>query len=130
MTAAPHLEYVDGRSPLIPFIIHHIWLGSPLPDPLARLRESWLSRHAHNSSGHAGPSQERESGGDGCGEWEVRLWTDADVEAFGLENKEAYDGAGNFGQKSDIFRYEVRLDQCTTRLPAFMGLRFRGFLRV
>lgn len=39
----------------------------------------------------------------------MRLWTDADVEAFGLENKEAYEAAGNFGQKSDILRYEVRL---------------------
>lgn len=37
----------------------------------------------------------------------MRLWGDADVEEFGLENREAYDAAGNFGEKSDILRYEV-----------------------
>ena len=107
----PSFRYVDDRSPLVPFIIHHIWLGSPLPEELARLRESWLSRHAHTSSKHAGPSQDGGGNfcGEGAGEWEVRLWTDADVEAFGLENKEAYDAAGNFGQKSDILRYEVKM---------------------
>ena len=35
------------------------------------------------------------------------MWGDKDVEAFGLENREAYDAAGNFGEKSDILRYEV-----------------------
>lgn len=35
------------------------------------------------------------------------MWTDSDVETFGLENREAYDAAGNFGEKSDILRYEV-----------------------
>lgn len=105
------ISSVDGpsRPPLIPLTIHHIWLGSPLPEPLEHLRESWLSRHAHASHKHAAPS--RESGVDGCGkgagEWEVRLWTDEDVGAFGLENRAAYEAAGNFGKKSDILRYEV-----------------------
>ncbi|CAM9778082.1 unnamed protein product [Laminaria digitata] len=75
-------------SSLIPRTLHHIWLGSPLPEACARLRESWLSRHEG---------------------WTARLWGDADVEAFGLENQEAYDAAGNFGEKSDILRYEILL---------------------
>lgn len=29
------------------------------------------------------------------------------METFGLENREAYDAAENFGEKSDILRYEV-----------------------
>lgn len=78
-------------SSLIPRTIHHIWLGSSLPEACARLRESWLSRHEG---------------------WTARLWRDADVEAFGLENQEAYDAAGNFGEKSDILRYEVGPAAC------------------
>lgn len=73
---------------LIPRTIHQIWLGSPLPKRFVQLRESWRSRHQG---------------------WELRLWTNADVDAFGLENREAYDNAPNFGEKSDILRYEVRL---------------------
>ncbi|CAN0375651.1 unnamed protein product, partial [Ectocarpus sp. 8 AP-2014] len=33
----------------------------------------------------------------------------ADIDAFGLENRGAYDAAQNFGQKSDILRYEILL---------------------
>lgn len=49
-------------------------------------------------------------------EWELRLWTDTDVDAFGLENRDVYEAAGNFGQKSDILRYEVRI-----RKPRFLS---------
>lgn len=78
----------DGELYRIPRKIHHIWLGSsPLPQPFARLRESWGSWHPG---------------------WELRLWTDADIDGFGLENRLAFDSATNFGAKSDIFRYEVR----------------------
>ncbi|CAM9629385.1 unnamed protein product [Ectocarpus sp. 8 AP-2014] len=94
----------DGE-PLIPLKIHHIWLGSPLPEAFARLRESWLARHSGLSSQGRGP--ERSNGG--STPWEVRLWTDADIDAFGLKNRGAYDAAQNFGQKSDILRYEILL---------------------
>lgn len=87
----------DRAAPLIPFVVHHVWLGGPLPEALARLRESWLSRHG------GGDGEKKEKMG-----WELRLWTDADVAAFDLENRRAYEAAGNFGQKSDILRYEVR----------------------
>ncbi|CAM9368441.1 unnamed protein product [Scytosiphon promiscuus] len=96
-----------GRQPLIPLKIHHIWLGSPLPEVFSRLRESWLSRHGgRDSSGHG---EEKDASSDRDGRWEARLWTDEDVDGFGLENRAAYDAAGNFGQKSDIFRYEILL---------------------
>lgn len=55
-----------------------------------------------------GQTDENKSGSDGSGGWEAKLWTDEDVDGFGLENRAAYDAAGNFGQKSDILRYEVR----------------------
>jgi hypothetical protein len=52
--------------------------------------------------------------------WEHRLWRDTDVAALDppMENGEAYEAAPNFGQKSDILRYEV---PCIA-LPAFTRL--------
>jgi mannosyltransferase OCH1-like enzyme len=70
----------------IPKIIHHIWLGSPLPEKYKKFQESWKSNHP---------------------EWEYRLWTDAEVQALGLEKKAEYDAACNYGEKSDIARYEI-----------------------
>lgn len=35
------------------------------------------------------------------------MWTDADIEEFGLENKDIYDAAINYGERSDIARYEI-----------------------
>jgi hypothetical protein len=42
--------------------------------------------------------------------WECRLWRDADVAQLpqGFVNREAYEAADNYGEKSDILRYEVR----------------------
>ncbi|CAM9490094.1 unnamed protein product [Hapterophycus canaliculatus] len=63
----------------------------------------------HCGENTPGYGEEREHGGGGSGVWEVRLWTDEDVDGFGLENRAAYDVARNFGQKSDILRYEILL---------------------
>lgn len=44
------------------------------------------------------------------GGWKHRLWTEDEVhQAFphGLRNQVAFDEAKNYGQKSDILRYEV-----------------------
>ncbi len=70
----------------IPRIIHQIWLSGPLPEKYERFQRSWQQHHP---------------------DWQYRLWTDADVESFGLKNKAAFDAARNWGQKSDIFRYEI-----------------------
>ena len=70
----------------IPKIIHFIWLGSPLPERCAKIIETWKKFH---------PS------------WAIKLWTDADIPGFQLQNQEAYDLAINWGEKSDIFRYEI-----------------------
>jgi hypothetical protein len=70
----------------IPKIIHQIWLGSSLPPKCQALQASWLAHHP---------------------DWEYRLWTDKDVEEFGLKNKKAYDAALTYGEKSDIARYEI-----------------------
>lgn len=70
----------------IPKIIHHIWLGSSLPEKFARYRQTWQKLH---------PT------------WICILWDDARVAKLGLINLKAYQAATNWGEKSDIVRYEL-----------------------
>lgn len=63
-----------------------IWLGSPPPDFVRKMFESWKQFH---------PA------------WSVRLWTEQDLSWFHLKNKKAYDVSKNWGEKSDILRYEI-----------------------
>jgi len=71
---------------LIPKIIHFIWLGSPLPPECRKWISTWKKLHPG---------------------WIVQIWTDETIARFGLKNKEAYERAVNFGEKSDIARYEI-----------------------
>jgi len=70
----------------IPKIIHHIWLGSPLPERFKPLIGTWKKHH---------PT------------WKHMLWTDKEVEKFGLINKKLFMKCNNYGLKSDIARYEI-----------------------
>lgn len=70
----------------IPKKIHQIWLGSPLPEKCKKLQATWKK---HNP------------------DWEYYLWTEKEIEALGLVNKSKYDAATNYGEKSDIARYEI-----------------------
>lgn len=70
----------------IPYLIHQIWLGSPFPEQYYALVKSWQLLHPG---------------------WTYILWTDPMVEQFGLRNKKMYDAAINYGQKSDLARYEI-----------------------
>jgi len=81
---SPTITKVSGKK--IPKIIHQIWLGSPFPEKYKIFRDSWLRHHPG---------------------WEYRLWTDADVAAFPLHNQAIYDSSSNYGEKSDIARYEI-----------------------
>ena len=67
-----------NETPRIPKIIHHIWIGSPPPDRIKPFIESWKIHHP---------------------DWTYYLWTDIDIENFGLINKEAYAAATNWGEK-------------------------------
>jgi len=71
---------------LIPKIIHQIWLGSPLPEKYKQLQKSWLKYHP---------------------DWHYYLWTEKEIAAFGLTNQALYDATSNYGEKSDIARYEI-----------------------
>lgn len=67
-------------------IIHQIWLGSPFPDKYKKFQESWITNHP---------------------DWQYKLWTDKEVKDIVLENRELYNKARNYGEKSDILRYEI-----------------------
>lgn len=81
-------NYINGDNKItqIPKKIHQIWLGGILPDKFKRFTNSWWRHHP---------------------KWEYKLWTDKDVDGFGLKNKDLFYKAKNMGQRSDIFRYEI-----------------------
>jgi len=70
----------------IPKKIHQIWLGGDIPDKYRRLISTWREKNP---------------------DWEYRLWTDSDIENFGLSNIDKFNSISNLGAKSDIFRYEI-----------------------
>lgn len=74
------------ENPIIPKIIHQIWLGSPVPEHLKEFMASWKKMHP---------------------DWHYILWTDTDAEKFPLKNRHVYNAAKNYGQRSDILRYEI-----------------------
>lgn len=81
-----YLNYKKDKTPRIPKKIHQIWLGGELPIKYFRLIRTWIDKHP---------------------EWDYKLWTDKDVESFGMVNKKLFDAVENKGLKSDIFRYEI-----------------------
>ncbi len=82
--AVQDLEYAS--TPRIPKIIHQIWLGSSFPEKYIYFQRTWQLQHP---------------------DWQYILWTEKEIEEFGLVNKSAYDESTNYGQKSDIARYEI-----------------------
>lgn len=70
---------------IIPRVIHQIWLGSPVPEEYQKWMQSWVNWNG----------------------WEYCLWTDKEVENLTLYNADFYKKATNFGEKSDILRYEI-----------------------
>ncbi len=70
----------------IPKIIHQIWLGSPFPEKYRTFQQSWISNHP---------------------DWEYRLWTDTELQDLPMINRDMYEAAVNYGERSDIARYEI-----------------------
>ena len=78
---------IKKESPLIPKIIHQIWIGpNPVPEEFKWMMESWQKMN---------PS------------WVYKLWTNKDLETFSFVNQKAFDSAINWGMKSDILRCEI-----------------------
>ena len=72
---------------LIPRLIHQIWLGTqPFPDEYARYRQTWHAAHP---------------------EWELRLWTDADLAELPLRNRDLLRTVRTESERSDVLRYEL-----------------------
>lgn len=72
--------------PKIPKIIHHIWLGGPMPEQYIVWRQKWQAMHP---------------------DWVFMLWTDKEVAHFHLENQEYYDETTSYGEKANLLRYEL-----------------------
>ena len=98
----------------IPHLIHHIWLGSSLPQQYVQWRQSWIENHP---------------------DWTFILWTDnpanyhygtrayennldsliaekthslvVDINNLQLQTQQLISHADNYGQRSDILRYEL-----------------------
>lgn len=82
-------KFRTNNSPLkksIPKKIHQIWLGSDLPENYNKLINTWKFFHP---------------------DWEYKLWTDKDIEDLNLYNIDLYNKTKNYGEKSDILRYEI-----------------------
>ncbi len=72
----------------IPKILHQIWMGSgsKIPANLLELRKTFLDNHPG---------------------WQHKLWTDDDLKKFDFVNKELFFAAKTYGERSDIWRYEI-----------------------
>lgn len=76
----------SDRTTSIPKIIHQIWLGSPLPKEYVKFQITWKEHHP---------------------DWEYKLWTEIELATFNLKNQKAFDQAANYGEKANIWRYEI-----------------------
>lgn len=81
--------FLESSEYSIPPIIHVIWIGSPPPHGVQLVVESWKKHH---------PS------------WNVKLWTDEDMENFTWvfpRAKFCYESAKIWAEKADILRLEI-----------------------
>lgn len=77
---------IDYNSLQIPKIIHHIWVGSPLPQKYIAFINSWKNKHPG---------------------WTFILWDDEAIKTLKLSNRKLYESSESFGSKSDIARLEI-----------------------
>lgn len=77
-----------SETPKIPKIIHQIWLGGggKLPEKYKQFQKTWIEMHP---------------------DWEYKLWTEKEIDEFGLTRRDLYDETNNYGVKSDIARYDI-----------------------
>lgn len=76
---------ISSHQERIPRLIHHIWLGSPVPERYQFFIATW-------------------QGWEG---WTHQLWTDEEVKHLQLHNQCFYDQAETWVEKADILRYEL-----------------------
>jgi len=75
-----------SQSYKIPRHIHQIWIQGEMPEQYKKWQQTW---------------QELMPG------WNYTLWTDKEIRKLPLKNRALYEQATNYGEKSDIARYEI-----------------------
>jgi mannosyltransferase OCH1-like enzyme len=77
----------------IPKIMHHIWIGGPMPSHLSANIRAWADMHP---------------------DWDMKLWTEREIDDIGLQNQALYDQAVKIVPsdaveqfRADIARYEI-----------------------
>jgi mannosyltransferase OCH1-like enzyme len=74
-------------TPLIPKIIHQIWLGkAELPSLYLRYQQEWKKLHP---------------------DWNYILWTENEIDKLEFSTKELYAKSKDYLEKADLVRYEV-----------------------
>lgn len=79
-------KVMPQATPKIPKIIHQVWVGGPVPEKYKNFQKTWKKYNP---------------------DWVYKLWTDEDIESFGMWNKDLFDRAQAFAEKADIWRYEI-----------------------
>jgi mannosyltransferase OCH1-like enzyme len=79
-------EYSLKQTPRIPKIFHLIWLGSNVPQRFLDIKKRLEELHPG---------------------FLVKLWTDTEATAYPMKNRDAFNKTPNYGEKSDIWRYEI-----------------------
>jgi len=70
---------------VIPKVIHQIWIGDQSKRP-SNLMQTWIDNHP---------------------DWDYKLWTEKEIDSFGLLNKSQFDRHPTLPGKADIARYEI-----------------------
>jgi len=102
----------------IPHIIHHIWLGSPFPEGYRPWRQTWLDKHptwkyilwTDNKANHQEGiyiANEKELDAALKSEKFSGKTLVVNVNNIKLINRALFDGAQNYGEKSDLLRCEA-----------------------
>jgi mannosyltransferase OCH1-like enzyme len=102
--------------PTIPHIIHHIWLGSELPEKFQNYYSSWHEHHPNWTFIFWTDNASNFSKGD-VG---ARSWTEVqkllneshkrivvDVRELKFKNRNYFDMSTNYGERSDLLRYAI-----------------------
>ena len=116
-------SYLNNLNPQIAFtippVIHHIWIGSKLPNVQQDLFCTWITYHKHwhhvlwvDNSANFTLGDIVTDSYEGL---ETLLLDDSlrgkviivDIRSMRLYNQPAYARGGNYGEKSDVLRYEV-----------------------
>jgi mannosyltransferase OCH1-like enzyme len=80
-----HLSGLPQKK-IIPKKIHQVWIGDSVPDLFQKCIDTIREMNP---------------------DYEYKLWTQDDIDEFGLKNRNIFDKVDNLGCKSDIFRYEI-----------------------